>query len=98
MSEPEVNTVVTEAIAELMNRWPAPITHGDFNRRMFLEAVVLKGGVGAAIDQEDIQRHAHITDKEFVIIKDEYVAKGIVIEEKNMFDVVLYKLYLTPPQ
>ena len=94
--EPEVNTVVTEAIAKLMEGLPKSCTHGQFNRYMFLEAVVTLGGKGVAIDQEDIQRHGQLTDKEFVTIKDEYVAKGILLEEKNMFDVVMYKLRLTP--
>ena len=94
--EPEVNTVVTEAIAKLMEGLPKSCTHGQFNRHMFLEAILLKGGQGVSIDQEDIQRHGSLTDKEFTTIKDEYVAKGIVLEEKNMFDVVMYKLCLTP--
>ena len=94
--KPELNTVVTEAIAKIMEGLPKSCTHGQFNRHMFLEAIVVKGGKGVAIDQEDIQRHGALTDKEFVTIKDEYVAKGIVIEEKNMFDVVMYKLCLTP--
>ena len=94
--KPELNTVVTEAIAEMMKGMPKSCTHGQFNRHMFLEAVVMLGGKGVAIDQEDIQRHGQLTDKEFVTIKDEYVAKGIILEEKNMFDVVMYKLRLTP--
>ena len=94
--KPEVNTVVTEAIADLMKGLPKSCTHGQFNRHMFLEAIVAKGGKGVAIDQEDIQRHGQLTDKEFVTIKDEYVAKGIVLEEKNIFGVVMYKLCLTP--
>ena len=93
--EPKVNTVVTEAIADLMKGMPKPCTHGQFNRHMFLEAIVSKGGQGVAIDQEDIQRHGQLTDKEFVTIKDEYVAKGIVLEEKNMFNVIMYRLKLT---
>ncbi len=100
--EPEINTVVSDAIAELLKGLPSPLTtgvtltHGIFNRHMFLEAVVVKGGKGVSIDQEDIQRHGALTDKEFVAIKDEYIAKGIITEEKNMFDVVMYKLRLTP--
>ena len=94
--EPKVNTVVTEAIADMMKGMPKPCTHGQFNRHMFLEAVVVKGGKGVAIDQEDIQKHGALTDKEFTTIKDEYIAKGIIVEEKNMFDIVMYKLRLTP--
>lgn len=87
---------MTEAIAKMMEGMPKGCTHGEFNRHMFLEAVVVVGGKGVAIDREDIQRHGQLTDKEFVTIKDEYIAKGIIIEEKNMFDVVMYKLRLTP--
>ena len=94
--EPEVNTVVVEALAKLMKGLPVDLTHGGYNRHMFLEAIVVKGGKGVSIDKEDIQRHGALTDKEFVTIKDEYVAKGIIVEEKNMFDVVMYKLRLTP--
>ena len=94
--EPELNTVVTEAIAKLMKGLPKACTHGHFNRHMFLEAVVVVGGKGAAIDREDIQRYANITDKEFLTIKTEYLTKGIITEEKNMFGIVLYKLCLTP--
>ena len=93
---PELNTEVTKAIADMMKDMPKPCTHGQFNRHMFLEAVVVKGGKGVAIDQEDIQRHGALTDKEFTTIKEEYVAKGIIVEETNMFDVVMYKLRLTP--
>ena len=92
---PELNTVVTEAIADMMKGMPKPCTHGQFNRNMFLEAVVLKGGKGVAIDQEDIQRYGQLTDKEFVTIKDEFIKKNIIKEETNMFGVVLYSLQLT---
>ena len=93
--EPKVNTVVTEAIAKLMEGLPVKLTHGLYNRHMFLESVVLQGRTGVGIDQEDIQRYGALTDKEFVTIKDEYVNNGIILEEKNMFDVILYRLKLT---
>ena len=92
MSEPTLNTAVTEAIEWLMKGIPHPVTHGEYNRHMFLEAVVCNGGQGAAIDKEDILRHAVLSDKEFTIIKDEYIAKGIIKEEENLFGVVLYSL------
>jgi non-homologous end joining protein Ku len=60
---------------------------------MFMEAVVIKGGEGAAIDKEDIVKHVACTDKEFTIIKDEYVAKGVIKEETNLFGVTLYSLH-----
>jgi hypothetical protein len=93
--EPKLNTAVTDAIEWLMKggpKPPDPISHGEFNRRMFLEAVVVKGGKGAAIDEEDILRHAALTDKEFTTIKDEYIAKGVIKEETNLFGVTLYSL------
>jgi hypothetical protein len=90
----KLNEVVTEAIASLMEPLSNPIIHGEFNRRMFLEAVVVKGGVGAAIDKEDIVRYCGITDKEFNTIKDEYITKGIIKETKTQFDTVLYSLCL----
>ena len=93
--EPKVNTVVVEAIAKMMEGLPVDLTHGIYNRHMFLEAVVVKGGKGVSIDQEDIQRHGMLTDKEFVIIKDEFIKKNIIKEETNMFGVVLYSLQLT---
>ena len=91
----ELNTVVTEAIAKMMEGMPKPCTHGQFNRHMFLEIVVLQGKTGVSIDQEDIQRYGALTDKEFVTIKDEYLSKGIILEEKNLFGVILYRLQLT---
>ena len=69
--EPELNKAVVEVIEWLRKGHPCPITHGEFNRRMFMEAVVVKGGVGAAIDKDDIVKYGAITDKEFTIIKDE---------------------------
>jgi hypothetical protein len=88
----EQNPVIVKAIESVMAPWPHPITHGYYNRRMFLEAVVVKGGEGAAIDEEDILRHAVLTDKEFTTIKDEYIAKGVLKEETNLFGVTLYSL------
>lgn len=90
--QPKVNSVVVDAIEHLAKGLPSPITQGQFNRHMFLEAVVVKGGEGAAIDKEDICRHGALTDKEFTTIKDEWMAKGVVKEETNLFGVTLYSL------
>jgi hypothetical protein len=90
--EPELNKAVTDAIQGLLDPMPNPVTHGQFNRRMFLEAVVVKGGAGASIDKDDIIKHSGMTDKEFVIIKEEYIAKGIIKEGTNLFGVTLYGL------
>ncbi len=95
MSEPKLNKAVTEAIERLLKglpKPPKPITHGEFNRHMFLEAVVVKGGEGAAIDEEDIRTHGAFTDREFTTIKDEYIAKGVLKEETNFCGVTLYSL------
>ena len=92
--EHKLNPVVTEAITQLMEGLPkADLTHGQYNRHMFLEIVVLNKG--AAVDQEDIQRYANMTDKEFFTIKDEFIKKNVVKEETNMFGVILYSLQLT---
>ena len=93
--EPELNPVITSAIEELLKGLPHPVTHGQFNRHMFLEAVVLKGGVGAAIEAEDIMRYGHLTDAEFTSIKNEYIAEGILKAETNLFGVTLYSLQYT---
>ncbi len=90
--EPKLNPVVTEAIQGLLGPMPHPTTHGEFNRRMFLEAVVIKGGVGAAIDEDDIRKHGGLTEKEFTTIKDEYIAKGVLKEEVNFCGATLYSL------
>ncbi len=90
--QPKVNPVVVDAIEHLTKGLPSPVTHGQYNRHMFLEAVVVKGGEGAAIDKEDICRHGALTDKEFTTIKDEWLTKGVVKEETNIFGVTLYSL------
>jgi hypothetical protein len=90
----KLNPVVTKAIESLLEPMSNPVTHGDFNRRMFLEAVVVKGGVGASIDKEDIVRHAALTEREFVKLKDTLMAEGILKETKTQFDTVLYSLCL----
>jgi hypothetical protein len=95
MAEPKLNKAVTEAIEWLLKGGPQPpnpTSHGEFNRRAFLEAVVVKGGEGAAIDEEDIRKHGALTDKEFTTIKDEYIAKGVLKEETNFCGVTLYSL------
>ncbi len=93
MDEPKLNQAVVDALEGVLKpRKVAPVNHGEFNRRMFLEAVAVKGGKGAAIDKEDICKHGGLTDKEFTTIKDEYIAKGVLKEEKNFCGVVLYSL------
>jgi len=100
MSNEEVETEpaneeLTKRIASLFEPLPNPVVHGDFNRRMFLESMIVQAGMGISITSEDIIEHGGITEKEFVVIKDEYVAAGIILEEKNMYDVVMYKLNTT---
>jgi hypothetical protein len=100
--EPKVNPVVVDAIETLLKGLPSPhttgetLTHGVFNRHMFLEAVVVKGGKGAAIDKEDIMRHGALTEAEFQTISEEWIAKGVVKEETNLFGVTLYSIQYDP--
>lgn len=89
------NKAVKEALANLLKGMPPTVTGGVFNRHMFIEALAIKAGVGVGMEEEDIIKYAYISEREFRIIKDEYVASGIIKEEKNMFDVVLYSLCLT---
>ncbi len=96
--EPKLNTKVTDVIETLMKGLPGPsnkgeyLTHGAFNSHMFLEAIVVKAGKGAAIDKDDICKHGGLTDKEFTTLKDEWIAKGVVKEETNLFGVTLYSI------
>jgi len=96
MAEPKLNTAVTEAIEWLLKPGSSPVNHGEFNRRMFLEAVFVKGGQGVSVDKEDICRHGALTDKEFNTIKDEWITKGVIKEEKNFCGVVLYSMEYDP--
>jgi hypothetical protein len=93
--EVNINEQVRDAIAELMTPLPAPVTHGYFNRRMFLESFISKAGAGVSISADDIKEYAAITDKEFDVILKEYTVKGIVVKEANLFGAKLYKLNLT---
>lgn len=101
MNEPELNEAVTTALSELLDTqgnhvvwksWPATITHGYFNRRMFLEAFLLVGGTGVSIEKSDIIEYAGITNKEFDAILKEYMNKGVVLKVSNPFGADLYKL------
>jgi len=102
MSEkPELNQAVTEALSEMLTvegnhvvfkDMPSPLTHGYFNRRMFLEAFIRKAGFGVAIEPEDIMEYGGITEREFPVILKEYIDKGIVVKVDNDFGVEMYKL------
>ena len=75
----------------------APVTHGEFNRHMFIETIVLKGGTGISMDRESIMDYACITEREFNTIKDEYLAQGVIKVENNpMVGEPLYSLLFTP--
>ena len=89
------NKAVKEALASVLKGMPPTVTGGVFNRHMFLEAIAIKAGVGVGMEEEDIIKYASMTEREFRIIKDEYIASGIIKKETNMFDVVLYSLCLT---
>ncbi len=89
------NEAVKEVLASILKGMPPTVTGGVFNRHMFIEALALKAGIGVGIEGEDIIAHAGMTEREFRIIKDEYITNGIIKEEKNMFDIILYSLQLT---
>ena len=102
------NPAVVEALGMILEekdgyivpkRWPIPVTHGLFNRLMFLETLVLKGGMGVSMDRESLMSYACITEREFEAIKDEYLDKGIIKEVKDpIVGEPLYSLQLTPKE
>jgi hypothetical protein len=92
MSEPKLNQAVTGAIEGLMSPLPAPVTHGQFNRRLFLGAFISKAGIGMSISPDDIMEHGAITEREFKVILNEYITKGVIVKEDNVFGVEMYKL------
>ena len=102
--EPKLNTAVTEALEDILEvrgggvTWknmPNPVTHGQFNRRMFIEAFIAKAGLGVSIEADDIMEYGGLTDREFPIILKEYMDRGIVIKVENPFGAELYKLNMT---
>ena len=95
MTEPKLNDKVKDALAWLMTPMSSPVTHGEYNRRMFLEAFMSKAGQGVSIEAEDIIEHCAITDREFKVILKEYMDEGIIVKEGNLFGAKLYKLNLT---
>ena len=104
MSEPRMNEALQKALKGVVTvdpkghvviaPMPAPITHGVFNRRMFLEAFLLKAGEGVSISPEDIMEYGGITEKEFPSIVREYLEQGVIVKEDNIFNVEMYKLNL----
>lgn len=96
------NPKVVKLIEKLMSEhggMSIPITHGEFNRHMFIETILLKGGQGISMDKESIMGYACLTEREFGTIKDEYLAKDIIKEDNNpMVGEPLYSLLLTPKE
>jgi hypothetical protein len=93
------NPEVVKAIEDLFKGLPNPVTHGEFNRHMFLETIVVKGGGGISMDKESIMGYACLTEREFDTIKIELIIKGIIKEENNpMVGEPLYSLQLTPKE
>jgi hypothetical protein len=93
------NPIVVKVVEKLMAGLPAPVTHGDFNRRMFIECIIIKGGAGISMDKESLMGYACLTEREFESIKDEYLIAGIIKEENNpMVGEPLYSLQLTPKE
>ena len=89
------NKALKEELAKILKSMPAPITNGQFNRHVFIEVLAIKAGLGVGMEADEIMEHTGMTKREFNTVKDEYVAKGIVKAEKNMFNVLLYSLCLT---
>ena len=89
------NEALKEELAKILQPMPAPITNGQFNRYIFINVLAVKAGLGVGMEADEIIKHTGMSEREFVTVKDEYVAKGIVEAKKNMFDVVLYSLCLT---
>ncbi len=101
MSEPKLNDAVTEALGELLmvnkgrvapKPWPNPITHGYYNRRMVLEAFLFLGGAGVSLEAKDIMEYGSITEKEWSVILQEYMDKGVILRVSNLFGADMYKL------
>jgi hypothetical protein len=86
------NQAVVNAVHTLLHPLSNPINHGEFNRRMFLEAIAVKAGHGCSMTAEDIINYACMTGKEFTVIKDEYVSQGVIKETPNVFGMVLYSM------
>jgi len=89
------NKALKEELAKILKSMPAPITNGQFNRHVFIEVLAIKAGLGVGMEADEIMEHTGMTKREFNTVKDEYVAKGVVKAEKNMFNVLLYSLCLT---
>ncbi len=101
MSEPRLNQAVQDALQKIITidkgrvviaPMPAPVTHGEFNRRVFLESFLFKAGAGVSISPEDIMAYGGITVKEIPPILREFISQGVVVKEDNMFGVEMYKL------
>jgi len=86
------NPAVVDAIHSILRPMGNPVRHGDFNRRMVLEALFIQAGQGCSMEADDIKAYAAITDKEFDTIITEYVASGVIKSQKNMFDIIMYSL------
>ena len=102
--EVKLNDAVTTALEDILEvkggcvSWkpmPNPVTHGQFNRRMFLEAFIAKAGMGVSIEADDIMEYGGLTEREFPIILKEYMDKGVVVKAENPFGAELYRLNLT---
>ena len=91
-----LNPAVTEALGYVLTPMANPVNHGDFNRRMFIELVGIIGGTGIGMTKEEIISYACMSEKEFHIIKDEFISKHVIKEDVNMYDVTLYSLQLIP--
>ena len=96
------NPKIVKFIEKLMGEhggMSVPVTHGEFNRHVFLETIICKGGAGISMDKESLMGYACLTEREFETIKNEYLAEGIIKEENNpMVGEPMYSLLLTPKE
>ena len=88
------NPAAVEALSEIVMQesgmivptpYPAPITNGYFNRRIFLETLFIHAANGTGVERETIIDAACMTDREFDTLKTELI-EGEVIEEKKIFN------------
>jgi len=89
------NKELVSLLADLFKRIPSSITHGEFNRRIFLETFVFEAGTNCSVSEDDIRDNAYMTKKEFKDILHDYMTKGIVVEKGRIFGRVMYGLNTT---
>lgn len=92
ITETPKNQALTDAIEQLFHRKPGAVTHSEFNRLMFLEAMIYKTGMGCSAEQADIMDYASMNEREFNELCREYLTSKVIISERNMYGILMYKL------